>query len=45
MIVVDDIARCLPGRELPVGLITALIGTPAFAVLLWKNGGRGCSLG
>ena len=34
---VDDFARAVPSEELPVGLLTALIGTPAFAALLWRT--------
>lgn len=34
---VDDLARSVPSQELPIGLVTALIGTPAFALLLWRT--------
>ncbi len=37
MLAVDDVARSIPSQELPVGLVTALIGTPAFALLLWRT--------
>ncbi|MDN5869184.1 MAG: iron ABC transporter permease [Nitrococcus sp.] len=28
-------------QELPIGLLTAMVGTPVFAVLLWRFGSRG----
>ena len=37
MLGVDDLARSVPSQELPIGLVTALIGTPAFALLLWRT--------
>lgn len=42
MLVVDDLARCLFAQELPIGILTALVGAPVFAVLLMK-GRRGFS--
>ncbi len=41
MLGVDDIARSIASQELPVGLLTAFIGTPVFAVLFWRTQGRG----
>jgi iron complex transport system permease protein len=36
----DTIARTVfDPREIPVGIITALVGAPVFAVLLWRKGG------
>ncbi|MDR3261369.1 MAG: iron ABC transporter permease [Tannerella sp.] len=37
LLVVDDIARTMGNQEIPVGLLTAMIGTPVFAVLFWKT--------
>jgi len=35
---VDTAARTLfSPRELPVGIITVLVGAPIFALLLWRN--------
>ncbi len=38
---VDDLARSATSQELPIGLLTALIGTPVFALLFWRTQGRG----
>lgn len=40
MIVVDDLARTLTQAEIPVGIITALLGAPVFAALLIHNSRR-----
>jgi iron complex transport system permease protein len=44
MLVMDTVSRILPGGEIPVGILTALIGAPFFAYLLirgekgaWQN--------
>jgi iron complex transport system permease protein len=34
MVIVDDIARTVTVAELPIGIITALIGVPVFALIL-----------
>jgi iron complex transport system permease protein len=42
LVACDTLARALlPGRELPVGAITALLGGPLFLVLLRRQGRRG----
>ncbi len=41
MLVMDTLARILPGGEIPVGVITALLGAPFFAYLLVTNEKRG----
>jgi iron complex transport system permease protein len=41
MLLVDDIARILTSAEIPLGIITALIGAPIFGLLLRKTQGRG----
>lgn len=38
MILVDVLARSLTAAELPIGILTALIGAPFFAFLFWKRG-------
>lgn len=41
LMVCDTIARsAIPGRALPVGIVTAFIGAPFFLVLLRRGGGR-----
>lgn len=40
MIVVDDMARMLTSSEVPLGIITAILGAPLFTVLLVRNIGR-----
>jgi iron complex transport system permease protein len=37
MLVMDTISRTLPGGEIPVGILTALLGAPFFAYLLIKS--------
>ncbi|MDR1362955.1 MAG: iron ABC transporter permease [Spirochaetaceae bacterium] len=37
MILVDDIARMLTAAEIPLGIITALLGAPLFTLLLIKH--------
>ena len=34
MLLVDDLARTVTTSEIPIGIITALIGVPFFAVIL-----------
>ncbi|MCW4005248.1 MAG: iron ABC transporter permease [Candidatus Bathyarchaeota archaeon] len=36
LLVIDDIARTVISGEVPLGILTALVGTPFFAYLLWK---------
>lgn len=33
---VDSVIRGVPGAELPLGVLTALIGTPLFILMLWR---------
>ncbi len=40
MLVMDTIARTLPGGEIPVGILTAIIGAPCFGYLLIHNKGN-----
>ncbi|WP_113626574.1 FecCD family ABC transporter permease [Pectobacterium peruviense] len=37
MVLVDDLARNLSEAEIPLGILTALLGAPLFAVLLYKT--------
>lgn len=39
MVSVDTIARCLTTSEIPVSILTAIIGAPVFLLLLRKTGG------
>lgn len=39
MILVDTIARCAVSSEIPVSILTAVIGAPVFILLLRKTGG------
>ena len=39
VVLMDNIARSLTSAEIPIGILTAAIGTPFFAYLLIK--GRG----
>jgi len=40
LLVVDDVARCIGTSEIPIGILTALIGAPIFAYLLITGGKR-----
>jgi iron complex transport system permease protein len=37
LLVVDDIARCLLSMEIPIGILTALLGVPFFAIIFHHN--------
>jgi iron complex transport system permease protein len=37
----DDITRSIVRAELPVGVLTALVGTPVVCFLFWKTQGKG----
>lgn len=37
LLLVDDVARCAFPQELPIGILTAIIGAPVFAALLAKG--------
>lgn len=37
MLLTDDVARCLFAQELPIGILTALVGAPVFAFLLIRG--------
>lgn len=37
LLMVDNVARTASAAEMPIGMITALIGTPIFAYLFWHS--------
>jgi iron complex transport system permease protein len=37
LVLVDDVARCLFAQEIPIGILTALIGAPLFMYLLFRG--------
>lgn len=39
MVAVDTVARCAVSSEIPVSILTAVIGAPVFIILLRKTGG------
>jgi len=41
LVIVDDVSRILTGGEIPLGILTALIGAPFFVYLLKKTKGGG----
>ncbi len=43
LLAMDDVARTLVRQELPIGILTAGIGTPIFAILFWRTQAKGWS--
>ena len=43
LIIVDDIARSLVAAEIPIGILTAIVGAPIFAILLRRSQKTGWS--
>jgi iron complex transport system permease protein len=41
LLAVDTVARSIAPQELPIGVLTALVGTPVFALVFWKSQARG----
>ncbi|WP_455717876.1 FecCD family ABC transporter permease [Anaerosporobacter sp.] len=39
LVVIDTVARSLTASEIPLSILTALVGAPIFAILLHKTGG------
>ena len=37
MLLIDDVSRTLTSTEVPIGILTALMGAPVFGVLLYRN--------
>jgi iron complex transport system permease protein len=42
-LVLDDISRIVFSQEIPVGLLTAVVGTPVICYLFWKTQSKGWS--
>lgn len=40
LILVDDLCRCGFGSEVPIGIITSLLGVPFFVFVTWKTGNK-----
>jgi iron complex transport system permease protein len=43
LLLMDDIARTASSQEIPIGLLTALVGTPIFALVFSRQHGKGWS--
>ena len=43
LMLVDDLARCLTTSEIPLGILTALVGAPLFLYLIIKGGAQRAS--
>ena len=41
LLAMDDIARCITVQEVPIGVLTALVGTPVFAFMFWRTQAKG----
>ncbi|MDR1084805.1 MAG: iron chelate uptake ABC transporter family permease subunit, partial [Deltaproteobacteria bacterium] len=41
LLIMDNLARTLTAQEIPIGLLTALVGTPVFLVLFLKMRHKG----
>ena len=41
LLIVDNLARMLTGSEIPLGILTSLIGAPFFVYLLKRTKGKG----
>ncbi|MDD2337666.1 MAG: iron ABC transporter permease [Geobacteraceae bacterium] len=41
LLLIDCLARTLTMQEIPIGVLTALVGTPVFGYLFWKTQARG----
>ena len=37
LILIDDVARTVTAAEMPIGVLTAIVGAPVFAVLLRRR--------
>ena len=37
----DDLARSATEQEIPIGLLTSVVGTPIFGLLFWKTQSKG----
>lgn len=43
LLLMDDVARTMVSQEIPIGILTAIIGTPIFGVMFWKTQAKGWS--
>ncbi|MEJ1960978.1 MAG: iron ABC transporter permease [Gammaproteobacteria bacterium] len=41
LLAMDDIARSVSTQEIPIGLLTSMVGMPVFGYLFWKMQGKG----
>jgi iron complex transport system permease protein len=41
LLLMDDIARTVTEQEVPIGLLTSVVGTPIFALLFWRVQAKG----
>jgi iron complex transport system permease protein len=41
VLLLDDVTRALLRAEMPVGVLTALVGTPVVCFLMWRSQGKG----
>jgi iron complex transport system permease protein len=41
LLAMDDIARCITVQEIPIGVLTAMVGTPIFAFFFWRTQAKG----
>ncbi len=41
LLAMDDLSRSLTTQEIPIGLLTSVVGAPIFALLFWKTQSKG----
>ena len=41
LLLVDDVARSAMAMEIPIGILTAMVGAPFFIYLIYRQGKRG----
>ena len=41
LLLVDDVARSAMAMEIPIGILTAVVGAPFFIYLIYRQGKRG----
>ncbi|MDR3763914.1 MAG: iron ABC transporter permease [Acidobacteriota bacterium] len=41
LLTMDDLARSMASQEIPIGLLTGIVGAPVFAILFWKTQSKG----
>jgi len=40
LLIMDDVARCISMYEIPISILTSLIGAPIFFAIIFKNRGN-----